>query len=733
MIPKSIALEASNGGGGIVTGSAISEVLEEVTSSQLASLNDTDGFVTAWQDVLQEAKDSGSNKIRWGGRGQGGRGRARRTFQPHDVVVDNISLVYAGSTMAASKVLLEDAQLKLLSPAPLRDSKDVAEPSIYALVGRNGSGKSTLLKRMHDGSIAGFPPHISTLYLPQELVVDDDITAVEYLRAQIGEQTIVNRKTMKHTIQTLEDAMEALDLTQPEDQEEMERLNDRIASCEEELEMQVQEQSQMDGRISEALEFMGVLPNYAHHLDSPLSTLSPGIRKKVILASALLCPSDLLLLDEPTSHLDMIGLIRLRRLLLEQTVTETRATTVLLVSHDLDLVNQVATHIVELRDQRLFFYKGNYAIFTKQKRQESLHQIRHDLAVVKKKTAILDSMQHLKEQNPSRRKGGVKKKQRQIDSQKRKLERLDQQEKTNNVLPGASTLSTTNPIKKTQELLQKADQGATSDLAPDKKVQFNFRNPKSEWGQPLILAYEVGFAPDVDVLAKDGDEQYQQQSIEVKPFEITKKPGFLFDLVELCVDEGSRYCILGANGSGKSLFLRLLTKQEKPTEGEIQHATNVDIALIHQELADGMVEAGLRDGAIDAISFLSLLYPNKTEQELRGELSNFGIGPSQATTNLRFLSGGERARLSFAANMLRDPQVLLLDNPTLNLDAESVEALVYGLSHWKGTLVFISHDTHFIRALDPTCYILMEQEGKLRRVDGSVDTYLRSFASLKRL
>ena len=140
-----------------------------------------------------------------------------------------------------------------------------------------------------------------------------------------------------------------------------------------------------------------------------------------MLASALLCPCDLLLLDEPTSHLDIVGLIQLRRLLLEQTVHETRATTVLLVSHDLDLVNQVASHIVELRDQQLFFYKGNYADFTKQRRQDGLQGLRHDVAVDKKKSAIRDTLQHLKEQSPSRRRGGAKKKQRQIDSQKRKL------------------------------------------------------------------------------------------------------------------------------------------------------------------------------------------------------------------------------------------------------------------------------------------------------------------------
>jgi len=80
--------------------------------------------------------------------------------------------------------------------------------------------------------------------------------------------------------------------------------------------------------------------------------------------------------------------------------------------------------------------------------------------------------------------------------------------------------------------------------------------------------------------------------------------------------------------------------------------------------------------------------------------------------------------------MLRHPQVLCLDTPTANLDAASVEALVYGLRRWNGTTVLISHDAHFVRALQAQCYVLMPSEGKLRRVEGGgIDAYLRSFAA----
>ena len=127
------------------------------------------------------------------------------------------------------------------------------------------------------------------------------------------------------------------------------------------------------------------------------------------------------------------------------------------------------------------------------------------------------------------------------------------------------------------------------------------------------------------------------------------------------------------------------------------------------------------------LSLLTELYPSKTEQDLRGELTNFGLSPQQALTNIRFLSGGERSRLCLAVLMLKEPQVLILDEPTSHLDVESVEALIYGLKKWSGTLIMVSHDANLIRSLGGDCYVIMEEEGKLRRIHGGVDSYLKAF------
>lgn len=208
---------------------------------------------------------------------------------------------------------------------------------------------------------------------------------------------------------------------------------------------------------------------------------------------------------------------------------------------------------------------------------------------------------------------------------------------------------------------------------------------------------------------------------------IAKKPGFLFDCVDLCIDEGSVTCILGANGCGKSTLLHILSKREYPLEGTVHHAHNVNVGYFDQHAVDDMIAGKRQSGIVTALSLLTERFPKKTEQDLRGELTSFGLNPKQASTNIQFLSGGERCRLCLAALMLQDPPVLVMDEPTSHLDVESVEALIYGLKQWNGTLVVVSHDANFVRSLGGTCYVIMEAEGKVRRIPLGVDSYLKTF------
>lgn len=237
------------------------------------------------------------------------------------------------------------------------------------------------------------------------------------------------------------------------------------------------------------------------------------------------------------------------------------------------------------------------------------------------------------------------------------------------------------------------------------------------------MAMDVGHGYCIDETEPGVTTKKQADSART---DIVKKPGFLFDCVDLCIDEGSTTCILGANGNGKSTLLRLLSKQEQPREGTIHHAHNVNVTYFDQHAVDDLIESQ-SDKSATALSLLTERFPAKTEQDIRGELTAFGLGPKQALTNIQFLSGGERCRLCLTSLMLNDPQVLIMDEPTSHLDVESVEALVYGLKHWNGTLIMVSHDANFIRSLGGMCYVIMKDEGKIRRIPDGIDSYLKTF------
>ena len=244
------------------------------------------------------------------------------------------------------------------------------------------------------------------------------------------------------------------------------------------------------------------------------------------------------------------------------------------------------------------------------------------------------------------------------------------------------------------------------------------------------MAREMGHGFDI----KNSSVTKSQEPVLIKEggdgrMKIVKQDGFLFDHIDLCIEEGSRNCILGPAASGKSTLLKILAKKISPIEGEVHHASGAEPAYIDSQTIDDIVSSTAL--ITTALTYCMDHNPQKSEQDLRGHLTSFGLNPTaQAKTPVRFLSSGEKSRFVLAFVMLDNPPILCLDDPTCNLDVESVQAFVYGLQKWNGTLVMISQDASFIRALDTVkCMVLSPEEGKLRHIDGGVDVYLRSFRS----
>ena len=204
----------------------------------------------------------------------------------------------------------------------------------------------------------------------------------------------------------------------------------------------------------------------------------------------------------------------------------------------------------------------------------------------------------------------------------------------------------------------------------------------------------------------------------------------VFDCVDLCIREGSRTFILGENGAGKSTLLNIVAGEMDPMAGTVHFSPGLSIGYFHQHIADELIGAAVTEDIVTPLSLLSDIFPKKNEQDLRGELTAFGLGPQQACTNAKFLSGGERSRLCMAAMMLRDPQLIILDEISNHLDVESVEALIYGIREWNGTVIMASHDANLIRRIGGECHVLVEGDGTLlRRLNGGIDAYLKSFGS----
>ena len=235
--------------------------LNSVVKDQLNSLDDTDCYASAWADALISAKESGKI-VSWGGRGKGGRGIARKTYQPHTVVVDDVRLEYVSGTGAPSKVLLEGATLKLLSNR------------VYAFIGRNGCGKSTLLRRIDAGKIPGFPPHLSSFYVPQEVLPVETQTPLDIVLSHHSVLFQRSKEATQARITQLEDELEELD---PEEQTEaMEELCEKIADLEEELEGRSHDAEMVRRQAEESLSFFGINESL---WNTPSNELSGGQRK----------------------------------------------------------------------------------------------------------------------------------------------------------------------------------------------------------------------------------------------------------------------------------------------------------------------------------------------------------------------------------------------------------------------------------------------------------------------
>lgn len=188
----------------------------------------------------------------------------------------------------------------------------------------------------------------------------------------------------------------------------------------------------------------------------------------------------------------------------------------------------------------------------------------------------------------------------------------------------------------------------------------------------------------------------------------------LFVKTEFGIDLSSRIAIVGPNGVGKSTFLKLLVGELEPNQGDARKNHRLHIGRYDQHSGEHLTAEET------AAEYLQRLFDLQHEKA-RKALGSFGLVSHAHTIKMKDLSGGQKARVALAELCLSGPDVLILDEPTNNLDIESIDALAEAINEYKGGVIIVTHDERLIRETDCTLYVIEDQT--INEIEGDFDDY----------
>lgn len=497
------------------------------------------------------------------------------------------------------------------------------------LVGANGAGKSTLFSLIlgeeePDSGTITFQRGLTLGHLPQESAPAGDQTVME-LATAIAPEMIEYRARIK--------AFESGAEHDPDAYHEARVGFERLGGAD------------LEVRARAILAGLGF--KEGDHT-RPARELSGGWVMRGHLARLLVQEPDLLMLDEPTNHLDLEALLWFQEYL------RNYPGGILMISHDRAFLNQLTTHIIELRQSRLLRYRGNYDSYLEQ-RAAGEEQL---LAAYKNQQREIARLQEFADRFRAKNTKAA-----QAQSKLKQIERMEKIE---------------------------------APAAEEATIDFRFPQPERS-GQRVIMLENVHFA-------------YGRRVV--------------YDSLTFQAERGQRLVLVGPNGAGKSTMLKLLAGVLEPQAGERRLGHQVRSGYYSQYRVEMLhPEYTVLEEAYDTPKGL-------TETFVRTVLGSFLFRGDDVFKKVGVLSGGEKSRLALVKLLLDPPNLLLMDEPTTHLDMSGVEALVYALQQFEGTLVFISHDVYFIRALANE--VLHVQDGVLTRYAGDYQYYLDKTAEAQR-
>ncbi|MCK0196927.1 ATP-binding cassette domain-containing protein [Ancylobacter sp. 6x-1] len=474
------------------------------------------------------------------------------------------------------------------------------------LVGPNGAGKTTLFRM-----IAGQEP-------PDEgqVSVDRGVT-IGYFSQDVGEMSGRSAaaevmegagpvSVVAAELRELETAM-----ADPDRMDEMDAIIERYGEVQarfEELDGYA-----LDGRAREVLAGLGFSQEM---MDGDVGKLSGGWKMRVALGRILLMRPDVMLLDEPSNHLDLESLIWLEGFL------KGYDGALLMTSHDREFMNRIVNRIVEIDGGSLTSYAGDYGFYEQQRalaEKQQQAQFERQQAMLAKEIAFIERFK-------ARASHAA-----QVQSRVKKLEKIDRVE----------------PPRRRES------------------VSFEFR-PAPRSGEDVVTLARV-------------NKSYGTRTI--------------YEGLDLKLRRRERWAVMGVNGAGKSTLLKLIAGAAEPDSGTVAVGASVKMGYFAQHAMEVL------DGDQTIFEWLEGRFPQAAQGSLRALAGCFGFSGDDVEKRCRVLSGGEKARLVMAGMLFDPPNFLVLDEPTNHLDMATKQMLIEALAAYEGTMLFVSHDRHFLAAL----------------------------------
>ncbi|TDZ22868.1 putative ABC transporter ATP-binding protein YheS [Colletotrichum orbiculare MAFF 240422] len=484
-------------------------------------------------------------------------------------------------------------------------------------------------------------------------------------RLRSGDRGLAARKTLKAFEKLVAESRALLDQP-PSDisadtlKNETQEALDMLADLQ--LQVEPSKVAETESRAKRILAGLGFSDAY---MTKPVSSLSGGWRMRTALSISLLQETDILILDEPTNFLDLLGIIWLQRYLESLQDGET-CRTLILVSHDRDFVT-LCTDLLILKDKGLTYFHGTLPTY---------------------------------EQSQSERKLWLKKMKDAQDKQKAHI----QQSISNNVKAGKAN-DDQNKLRQAKSRQKKLDNRMG--------LQVSARGGRFKLNRDLA-GYHLSARADIDVpqderpvfidLPDPPELRFPGPLISVEnvsfryPTKVKGAPNVLQD-INLSVHMGDRVGILGLNGAGKSTLVKLLVDEAKPTSGSVTTHARLKMGYYSQHAVEALQGLGREDPSVTALSLLTREVNGELEEgQLRGILGSLGL-PGRVASDIAVgkLSGGQLVRCELARILWREPQCLILDEVTTHLDYETVTALREALRDWEGAVILVSHDRWFMR------------------------------------